>query len=100
MQQDDDKFFFDETPATPLLKYEPLRITAEMDIPQPIPVITINGEMISTAGMITTISGESKSGKSAFTGWIIAGAISIDGNINDPLEGLKIQPNNESSNSY
>ncbi len=88
-------FFIDETPATPLQMYEPLRITAEMDIAQPIPVITINGEMISTEGNITSVSGASKSGKSAFTAWIIAGAINADGDINDPLEGLKIQPNDK-----
>jgi hypothetical protein len=91
----DSPFFIDETPATPLQKYALLRITAEMDIAQPIPVITINGEMISTAGNITSISGASKSGKSAFTAWIIAGAISIEGDINDPLEGLEIRPNKE-----
>ena len=76
-----------------LNKHEHLRITPETDIPVPIPVITINGETISTEGNITTISGASKSGKSAFTAWILAGAISPDGKLSDPLEGLNVEPN-------
>lgn len=76
-----------------LSKYEHLRITPETDIPIPIPIITISGETICTEGNITTISGASKSGKSAFTGWILAGAISPDGQLNDPLEGLYVEPN-------
>ena len=76
----------------PLKIFERLRITDTTAIPPPVPVITINGETISTEGNITTISGASKSGKSAFTGILIAGAISKDGII-DGLDGVQVQPN-------
>jgi hypothetical protein len=76
-----------------LIEYEHLRITPDTNIPKPVPVITINGETISTEGNITTISGASKSGKSAFTGWILAGAISSTGMLNDPLPDLYVEPN-------
>jgi hypothetical protein len=76
-----------------LLKYEPYRITELTDIPEPIPIMTINGEIISTVGNLTTISGASKSGKSAFSAPIIAEAIINDGEINDPFEGMVIARN-------
>jgi hypothetical protein len=53
----------------------PYCITESTPIKEPVPVIKINGETISTEANITTISGASKSGKSAITGLIIAGAI-------------------------
>ena len=77
---------------TPLLEFDYLRITDTTDIPPPIPVVTINNEIICTECNMTTISGSSKSGKSAFTGIIMAGAISLTGNI-DGLEGLEVIPN-------
>lgn len=58
-----------------LSKYTHLRITDTTEIPEPVPVIRINGEQISTEGNITTISGASKSGKSAFSSVLLAGAI-------------------------
>lgn len=79
--------------ALKLADYEQYRITESTPIKEPVPVIRINGETISTESNITTISGASKSGKSAFTGWLIAGAISKDGIINDPLDGLTVTPN-------
>lgn len=79
---------------SPLLEFDHLRITDTTDIPKPIPVITINGEIISTECNMTTISGSSKSGKSAFTSIIIAGAISQTGII-DGLEYLEVKPNSE-----
>jgi len=72
--------------------FNEFRITDTTDIKPPIPVITINGEIISTEGNITTISGASKSGKSSFAYILIAGAISPDGNI-DGLSALKVEPN-------
>jgi hypothetical protein len=78
-----------------LKPFERLRITDATAVPPPVPVITINGETISTEGNITTISGASKSGKSAFTGILIAGAISKDGII-DGLDGVQVQPNKKS----
>lgn len=56
-------------------KYHHLQITDATQIPQPIPVLKINGEIISTEGNITTVSGASKSGKTAFVNVVITGAI-------------------------
>lgn len=75
-----------------LLEFDYLRITDTTDIPPPIPVVTINNEIICTECNMTTISGSSKSGKSAFVGIILAGAISESGNI-DGLEYLEVTPN-------
>ena len=72
--------------------YEVYRITKRTQIDKPVPVITINNEIISTEGNLTTISGASKSGKSAFTSILLAGAISADGVI-DGLELVNVQPN-------
>src|SRR6201997_5874785 len=71
---------------------EVYRITDDTPLPEPVPVITINDEIISTEGNLTTISGASKSGKSAFTSILIAGAISTDGVI-DGLELVSVLPN-------
>jgi hypothetical protein len=79
--------------ANGLSKYDYLRITSLTAIPEPVAIISINGETISTAGNITVISGASKSGKSAFTGWLLAGAISTTGFIKDNLNGLFVEPN-------
>ncbi len=76
----------------PLKEFERLRITDTTPIKPPVPVITINGETISTEGNLTTISGASKSGKSAFSSILIAGAISNDGVI-DGLDSVEVQPN-------
>lgn len=73
-------------------KYSHLLITDHTDIPQPIPIVKINGEDISTEGAITTISGASKSGKSAFTSIWIAGAIATGEY--DGLPDLEIMPAN------
>src|SRR6201993_2642093 len=71
---------------------EPYRIPSRTHIAKPVPVITINDEIISTEGNLTTISGASKSGKSAFTSILLAGAISTDGLI-DGLEFVNVQAN-------
>jgi hypothetical protein len=71
---------------------EVYRITSHTPIAKPVPVITINDEIISTEGNLTTISGASKSGKSAFTSILLAGAISTDGLI-DGLEFVNVLPN-------
>lgn len=78
-----------------MLEFDHLRITDTTDIPKPIPIVTINGEIICTECNMTTISGSSKSGKSAFTGIIMAGAISVTGVI-DGLEYLEVKPNLDS----
>jgi hypothetical protein len=82
-----------DLPSYGLSKYDHLRITSDTDIPVPTPIITINGETISTEGNITTLSGASKSGKSALTSFIIAGAISENGEVDGPLEGLLVEQN-------
>lgn len=74
-------------------KYEHLRITDLTPIPEPEPFLTINGELIAVSDEFFTISGASKSGKSAFTGMLIAGSISHTGEISDGLEGVKVLPN-------
>jgi len=76
-----------------LSRYDYLRITPDTNIPVPIPLIKIGGEIICTEGNITTISGASKSGKSALISWFLAGAISTTGFLIDPLEGVEIEPN-------
>lgn len=80
-----------EQPIT-LESFDHLRITDTTDIPPPIPVVTINNEIICTECNMTTISGASKSGKSAFMGIILAGAISENGDI-DGLEYLEVTAN-------
>jgi hypothetical protein len=56
-------------------KYKHLQITDSTPIPPPIVIIKINSEIISTEGNVTTVSGASKSGKSAFISVPLAGAI-------------------------
>ena len=75
-----------------LSDFEYLRITDSTNIPYPIPTLTINGDRISTTDTLTTISGQPKSGKSALTGILIAGAVSKDGNI-EGLPGVEVLPN-------
>src|SRR5438105_434520 len=72
-------------PKVQLSKFEYLRITDTKDILTPEPIITIGGEIISTKESILTISGASKSGKSAFTNCIAAAAIKSDGVLLDGL---------------
>lgn len=76
-----------------LSRYDYLRITPDTNIPVPVPLIKIGEEIICTEGNVTTISGASKSGKSALISWFLAGAISTTGILIDPLEGVEIEPN-------
>lgn len=76
-----------------LKKYAHLQITDSTDIPEPIPVIKIAGETISTKSNVTTISGASKSGKSAFTSVLMAGAISD--NDYDGFQDVQVIPNHD-----
>src|SRR5947209_2853434 len=73
-------------------KYSHLQITDSTPIPPPVAVVKINGEDISTEGAITTISGASKSGKTAFINLLIAGAISPDNY--DGFPDIEIMPAN------
>ncbi|MEA5109914.1 hypothetical protein SDC9_21028 [bioreactor metagenome] len=73
-----------------LAAFEHLRITDTTPIPNPEPIIKISGETIATADDIFTISGASKSGKSAFVSMLIGAAISETGQISDGLEGVEV----------
>lgn len=76
----------------PIFEYDNLRITDSTPIPFPIPILKINGDRISTPEALTTVSGQPKSGKTALTGILIAGAISTDGDI-DGLSEVKVLEN-------
>lgn len=67
-----------------------LLVDENSDFPEPLAVISIGGETISTPGNITTISGQAKSGKSAFIQPIIAGAISSS--CVDQFDGVEVIP--------
>ena len=75
-------------------KWESLRITDSTPIPPPVPVITINGETVAIEGGICTISGMPKSGKSAFTSMILAGAITTS-HKGPLLDGMIVAANTE-----
>ncbi len=76
-----------------LIKYEYLRITDTTEIPIPTEVLTIKSEIIAANGDIFTLSGASKSGKSAVIGMAISGAITENGIINDGIDGMEVSPN-------
>jgi hypothetical protein len=74
----------------PLALFEHLRITDLTPIPEPEPVLKISGEIIAAAEDIFTISGASKSGKSAFVSMLIGAAISETGQVSDGLEQVEV----------
>lgn len=76
-----------------LNKYKHLRITMDRNIPEPTPIISIDGHTISTSGNITMISGDSKAGKSAFCSIILAGAVRGHNNDYDGLDSLVVDGN-------
>jgi len=83
----------DQVQSIPLLSdYLIYRITDKTDIPYPLPILEINGDRVATPGALVTISGQPKSGKSALTGIVIAGAISKSGET-DGLPGVEVLPN-------
>lgn len=83
----------DFKPTNALLDYDPLRITDLTPIPEPEPVLKINGEVIAFNEDFFVFSGPPKCGKSALTSICIAGAISESGQISDNLDGLQVLPN-------
>jgi hypothetical protein len=83
-----------EAEPSKLEDYEYLRITDKTIIPYPVPILKINGDRVATPGAIVTVSGQPKSGKSAFTGIVVAGAISTNGEI-DGLPGVEVLPNED-----
>jgi len=76
-------------------RYEHLRITMLNEIPEPNPIVSIENHIISTAGNLTMLSGNSKAGKSAFCSVIIAGAIRGHKYYYDGFEPLYIDSNEE-----
>jgi len=76
-----------------LAEYDYLRITDTTPIPEPEPVLKIIGEIIAAVEDIFTISGASKSGKSAFVSMLIGAAISDTGQIIGGLEGVEVSTN-------
>lgn len=87
-----------ETENDPLLPkledYDELRVTKEKEIPQPEPTVTIGGAAIASPGNITGISAAAKAGKTAFTGVLLAGAISQSGDV-DGFNDVIVIPNSE-----
>ncbi len=78
-----------------LSDFEPLRITEKSDIPEPEPILMLAGEIIAVNGDIFTISGASKSGKSAVCGMAIAATLTASGICPDAIETLQMKPNPE-----
>ena len=66
-------------------KWESFRITAESNYPTPVPIISINGQSIATAGNLLAISGLQKSGKSSVTGFFISGFVKTQ---HEPMDGV------------
>lgn len=91
IQNDDGTVSQPPTPEEVLDKYSYLLITDSTEIPTPVPVVTIAGEVISTEGNITTISGAGKSGKNAFCSVILAGAIAPGEH--EGFTDVNVQPN-------
>jgi hypothetical protein len=85
-----EQFYIANGSPEPLAAFEYLRITDLTPIPEPEPVLKISGEIIAAAEDIFTISGASKSGKSAFVSMLIGSAISETGQISDGLEGVEV----------
>lgn len=67
-----------------------LMFDAAREVIKPEPIISIEGNTISTAGNLTVFKGASKSGKSGILSGIIGGAISIPGNIIDTC-GIEVK---------
>lgn len=92
-QSDDLKTGSINSDTTQLDNYAHLRITMDANFVPPVPLVTINGGIVSTPGSITTVSGAPKSAKTAFCNVLIAGALSEDG-FYDGFEGVDVLPNN------
>ncbi|MCW3108468.1 MAG: hypothetical protein JWQ09_2974 [Segetibacter sp.] len=75
-----------------LSDFDTYRVTKEKDIQQPEPTITIAGAAVASPGNITGISAAAKAGKTACTSVMIAGAISLNGEI-DGFTDLEVLPN-------
>ncbi|MBP6023932.1 hypothetical protein [Ferruginibacter sp.] len=93
-ENNDDKTIKNEPQAKSLKDFDQWRITKEKNIPQPEPTITIGGAAIASPGNITGISAAAKAGKTAFTGVLLAGAISQTGDI-DGFNDVEVIPNSQ-----
>ena len=82
----------DIEPVFKLEDFDQWRVTSEKDIPNPEPTITIGGAAIASPGNITGISAAAKAGKTAFTGVLLAGAISQTGEV-EGFNDVEVIPN-------
>jgi archaellum biogenesis ATPase FlaH len=76
-------------------KYDRFKISMRKPIPEPKPIISIENHTISTAGNLTMLSGQSKTGKSSFCNVVIAGAIRGQEYSYDGFEPLYVDENKE-----
>ena len=88
---------FEETGGKPTFweKYSNLEITMSKKIEKPVPIISIAENVISSAGNLTMLSGQSKAGKSAFCSVVLAGAIRGHNFYYDGFEQLYIDGNEQ-----
>lgn len=83
-----------EPAPTTLTDFEHLRVTSEKHYPNTEPVITWDGAGIAAPGNITGISAAAKAGKTAFTGVLIAGAVSDTGFV-EGFANINVKPNED-----
>lgn len=69
----------------PAFPFESECFSLERPFEMPAAIISIDGEIISTAGNVTTIAGQAKSGKSAVISALLAGSIAPKGGVVDTL---------------
>ena len=86
------EYVTDEVKTVSPSDFEQYRITKEMDIPEDLAFIKIGESSVAAMSNITTISAESKAGKTALMSVFIAGAISKDGII-EGLTDIWTMPN-------
>lgn len=93
LQQDLDKKLAEIKTEEIFTKYSELKISTTIPIPTPEPIVTMGDAAICTPGNLTVLSGQSKSGKTALTSVILAGAIRTT--IYDGFTGLEVKENKE-----
>ncbi|WP_181306961.1 AAA family ATPase [Rufibacter sp. XAAS-G3-1] len=74
---------------------EPHRFHSYNSIPRPDAIISVDGNILSTAGNITTIAGQAKAGKSGVVAAILAGALAIPGDTPPDTLGITVKRNDE-----
>lgn len=74
---------------------EAIEFDYSREIERPAAVITVQDQIISTAGNITTLTGQSKSGKSGVLSATMGGAMKMDGDVQFDTCGLTIASNTD-----